>query len=295
MDNIIAIIAPGEMGSAIGARLVARGDRVLTTLAGRSSASSARAERAGLVPVASEDALVLEADVVLSVVPPGEALALAERLAPALTQSAKKSVYVDCNAVAPKTAERIGAALAGTGCRYVDGGIIGPPPAATGTRTILYVAGPTAHEAERLGCPGFAVRVIEGPIGAASALKMSYAGVTKGFTAIGAAMMLGAARSGCAEALHREMTESQPHLLPWLSRQVPRMFPKAYRFVAEMEEIAAFLDGDPAGADMYRAIARLYERLAAEAEAKTPPPDGELAQLTRFCDELGETQARKRA
>jgi 3-hydroxyisobutyrate dehydrogenase-like beta-hydroxyacid dehydrogenase len=294
MADVIAIIAPGEMGSAIGARLVARGARVVTSLAGRSANSATRAERAGFA-TANDDALVSEADFVLSVVPPGEAVALAERLAPALSRAAKKAVYVDCNAVAPKTAEKIGAVLAGTGCRYVDGGIIGPPPAATGTRTILYVAGPAAQEADRLACPGFAVRVTAGPIGAASALKMAYAGITKGFTAIGAAIMLGASRAGCAEALHREMTESQPHLLTWLSRQVPRMFPKAYRFVAEMEEIADFLEADPAGVDMYRAIARLYQRLAAEAEAETPPADGELARLMRFCVDLAATQTRKRA
>lgn len=295
MTETIAIIAPGEMGAAIGARLVAGGARVVTSLAGRSGTSVARAERAGFVALASDEALVAKADVILSVVPPGEAVALAARFAPLLEQAAKKPLYVDCNAVAPKTAEKIGRVLAGTGCRYVDGGIIGPPPKASGTRTVLYVAGDHAREAERLACPGLMVRVTEGPIGAASALKMSYAGITKGFTAIGAAMMLGAARAGCAAALRREMEESQPHLLPWLSRQVPSMFPKAYRFVAEMEEIAAFLDADPAGRDMYDAIARLYARLAAEAETEAPPAGGELAQLRRFCIDLAAAETRERA
>ena len=86
----------------------------------------------------------------------------------------------------------------------------------------------------RLNGFGLDTRLVDGPAGAASALKMSYAGLTKGFTALGAAMMLGAERAGCAEALRAELAESQPHFLAWLSRQVPRMYPKAYRWVAEM-------------------------------------------------------------
>src|SRR5262249_59333267 len=101
----------------------------------------------------------------------------------------------------------------------------------------------------------------------ASALKMSYGGITKGFTAIAVAMVLGATRTGSAAALHKELQASQPHLLAWLTRQVPRMYPKAYRWVAEMEEISHFLeDGTPIG-DMFEAIAQFYEDIAAGGRA----------------------------
>ena len=73
---------------------------------------------------------------------------------------------------------------------------------------------------------------------------MSYAGITKGFTALGAAMMLAATRGGSAEALQAELAESQPALLGYLTRQVPSMYPKAYRWVAELEEIAGFVGKD---------------------------------------------------
>lgn len=289
--TVIAVIAPGEMGSAIGARLADSGARVITSLAGRSRASAERAARARMEPAASDDELA-QADFVLSIVPPGEAVALAQRLAPALARVATKPVYVDCNAVAPQTAQRIGAVLAGTGCRYVDAAIIGPPPAPSGTRTILYVAGEAAREVARLDQPALIVRVLDAPAGAASALKMSYAGITKGLTGLAAMMMLGATRAGCAEALSREMAESQPHLLAWVTRNVPRMYPKAYRWAAEMEEIAAFVD-DAAGRDLYRAMARFYGRLAADAAA--PTADGEIAQLTQFCVDLADAAAKKRA
>ena len=92
------------------------------------------------------------------------------------------------------------------------------------------------------------IRVMDGPVGAASAMKLSYAGITKGCTAIGSAMMLGATRGGTADALLQELSESQPMLLNWMRGFVTRMPPKAYRWVAEMEEIAKFQEDDPAAA-----------------------------------------------
>ena len=109
---------------------------------------------------------------------------------------------------------------------------------------------------------GLDIRIVGGGMGAASALKMSYAGITKGLTALGAAMMLGATRAGVAEALHAELAASQPALLPWFTRQIPSMYQKAYRWVAAMDEIADFLGDDPAAAKMFSGAARRYERLA---------------------------------
>ncbi len=293
MAYVVAIIAPGEMGSAVGARLAEHGVRVTTSLAGRSAISAARAERAGLVPVADDDALVGEADFILSIVPPGEAIALAQRLEPALVRAVKKPIYVDCNAVSPATTQQIGAVLADTGTRYVDAGIIGLPPPPNGPATRIYVSGQAAIEVARLNAPALAIRVLDGPIGAASALKMSYAGITKGLTAIAVAMVLGAGRAGCSDALRQELSESQPHILAWLGRQVPRMPPKAYRWVAEMEEIGHFLgDGSPDG-DMFEAIARIYVDIAATVRA--PSPGGAVAQLSEFFTAAGGGQARKQA
>ena len=277
MNDVIAVIAPGEMGSAVGRTLREGGARVVTTLDGRSEASIARAERAGFAAVDGRERLAAEADFILSIVPPGEALGLARQMAPLLARAARKPVYVDCNAVAPETATRIGDALAATGCAYIDAAIIGPPPAAS-SRTMFYASGDAAPKLLRLAELGLKVRVLDAPAGAASALKMSYAGITKGLTGLGAAMMLGASRSGADAALRQELAESQPHLLAWLARQVPSMYPKAYRWVAEMEEIAAFTAGDAAAQQIYRGLARLYERLADGRAA-----EAELAQLSAFC------------
>jgi putative dehydrogenase len=287
MAETIGIIAMGEMGSATARRLHEHGATVTTSLAGRSAASAARAEKAGAIPVSTDDELVGQVNFILSIVPPGDAVALAERLAPALKRAKRKPVYVDCNAVSPQTAERIGAALEGTGCPYVDAGIIGPPPSAT-ARTIFYASGEGAKTFERLSANGLAIRRMDGPIGAASAMKLSYAGITKGCTAIGSAMMLGATRGGTADALLQEMSESQPMLLNWMRGFVVRMPPKAYRWVAEMEEIAEFQKDDPGAAAMYRGIAQFYQQIA---DMVADPQSGDaVAQLKDFCAERGEAK-----
>jgi putative dehydrogenase len=289
----VAIIAQGEMGAGVGRRLVERGARVLTSLRGRSPASAERAGRAGMVAVEDDAALIEQSDFFLSIVPPGDAVTLAERMKPALARATRKPVYIDCNAVAPDTAERIGAVLADTGCRYVDAGIIGGPPSGASPGPRFYASGEAAGAMERLARHGLSVRVIDGPVGAASALKMSYAGITKGTTAIGAAMMLGASRAGCAAALREELADSQPQMLAWLASAVSRMPPKAYRWVAEMEEIGDFLGQERAEHDVYAAIARFYQRLAHGME-KLAEGD-ELAALEAFCAGPDAKATRRRA
>jgi len=281
VTDTVVIIAAGEMGAGIGRRLAERGARVLTSLRDRGAGSAARARAAGMIDVTDDDDLVAQADVVLSVVPPGQAAALAERLKGPLSRTAGAPLYVDCNAVAPDTARTIGGILAGTRAQFVDGGIIGGPPA-QGYSPNLYVSGPQARDVLRLSGYGLSVRPIEGGIGAASALKMSYAGITKGITAIGIAMLLGASRAGCADELRQELSESQPQILQRMARQVPASFPKAYRWVAEMEEIAAFLGDDPAGRILFQGIARLYERIASGEDGAVPGAAAELEALRAF-------------
>jgi 3-hydroxyisobutyrate dehydrogenase-like beta-hydroxyacid dehydrogenase len=217
---------------------------------------------------AVDERALSEADFFLSIVPPGEALALAQQLAPTLTAANKKPIYVECNAVSPQTMRKIADAVAKTGCPFVGAGIIGPPPKPGSSNTRFYASGAAASDFARLNDYGLIVRVLEGPLTAASALKMSYAGITKGFTALGAAMMLAATRAGAAEALKAELSESQQALLGFLARNVPGMYAKAYRWVAELDEIAAFVGADRPEHEMLAAAARLYERIAADVEGE---------------------------
>lgn len=261
----VAIIAQGGMGAACAKRLTDNGVRVLTSLAGRSEASARRAAAAGMV--AASDAEIAAADFILSIVPPNEALPLAQRLAPALTAANKKPVYADCNAVSPDTVKEIAQAVAPTGAPFVDAGIIGGPPRAGYNGPIFYYSGPADTGIETLNDYGLIFRPVKGAVGAASALKMSYGGITKGLTAVGSAMILAASRAGVAEALHAELSASQPNLMTYFARSVPDMFGKAYRWVPEMQEIAHFT-GDVAGEEMYQGIASLYRQLAADNEGE---------------------------
>jgi 3-hydroxyisobutyrate dehydrogenase-like beta-hydroxyacid dehydrogenase len=266
MTPTVAIIAPGKMGAGIGRRLAENKVTVLTSLAGRSEGSAKRAREASMQPV--EERALAEADFLLSVIPPGDAFTLAKRLAPILAAANRKPVYVECNAVSPPTMLKIADMIGTTGCQFVGAGIIGPPPKPGSTNTKIYASGPAAMDFATFNDFGLIVRVLEGPLTAASALKMSYAGITKGFTALGAAMMLAAMRGGSAAALKAELSESRPDLLRYLSNQVPAMYSKAYRWVAELDEIASFVGDERAEHEMLAAAARLYERIAEDYEGE---------------------------
>jgi 3-hydroxyisobutyrate dehydrogenase-like beta-hydroxyacid dehydrogenase len=278
MPPIIAVIAPGMMGSAVAKRLTSAGAEVRTLLSGRSAATLARAQAAGMTGASLGQ--IAGADFILSIVPPGEALSLAESLAPALRAARRKPVYIDCNAVSPDTVMRIDRVVRETGATFIDGGIIGPPPEPDSSRTRIYVSGTDAGKVAILEQHGLSIRVQPGLVGAASAMKMSYAGITKGFTALGATMMLAAMRAGTADALVAEMKVSQPALLKWLTSQMPKMHSKAYRWVAEMEEIAAFVGPGQTGDGFYQSAAALYAKIAADFEG----PHAETAALDAFCD-----------
>jgi len=276
MTPIIAIIAPGNMGAGVARRLTENKVTVLTALAGRSAASGERARAAGMTAVSERE--LAEADFLLSIVPPGEALALARRLTPVLTAANKKPVYVECNAVSPQTMLKIADVIAKTGCRFVAAGIIGPPPKPGSSNTKFYASGAAAKDFAKLNDYGLIVRVLDGELTAAHALKMSYAGITKGFTALGATMMLAATRAGAAEALKAELAESQQQLLGFLSRQMPGMYGKAYRWVAELDEISSFVGEDRPEHEMLAAAARLYERIADDFEGKQM----EIGEIDKF-------------
>ena len=257
----VAIVAPGNMGAAVARRLVDNGVTVLTTLSGRSAASFSRAQAAGMVAVSPER--LVTAELVLSILPPGQALAFAEQMVPWLAGGgAHKPVFVDCNAVSPETVRAIGAVIGRADVPFIDAAIIGPPPGPGRSGPHFYASGPVAGRLEKLGPYSLDVRVLEGPLGAASALKMCYAGINKGIAALASAMILAAARSGATAALYQEMSESLPGLLESLRCQVPDMLPKAYRWVAEMQEIAAF-NGDTVPAhDVFVGFSRLFGEIA---------------------------------
>lgn len=263
------------MGAAVGKLLTEHAAEVLTSFEGRSAASTARAASAGMRAVSSAE--LVRAQLLLSIVPPAAALAFAELMAPALRAAAQKPVFVDCNAVSPATARQIAAVIETTGAPFVDAGIIGPPPHRGAAQPAIYVSGPHAGRVSVLTECGLDIRVLDGPIGAASALKMSFAGINKGIIAVATAMTLAATRAGASKELRQALAEREPALLASLGRKVPDMLPKAYRWVAEMQEISQFVTLE-AGGEIYLGASQLYERIA-QAMASDDP---ELEALRQF-------------
>jgi 3-hydroxyisobutyrate dehydrogenase-like beta-hydroxyacid dehydrogenase len=260
MTPVVAVIAPGMMGAAVGKRLVDNGVKVLTSLTGRSAETATRAKAAGMATAGDEE--IAACDFILSILPPGDAVALAERFQTALKASNSKPVYVDCNAINPKTVDRVAAVIAPTDCPFVDSGIIGSPPKPGDAGPRFYASGPAAPRFAALRQYGLDVRVLDGAMSAASALKMSYAGITKGTQAIGAAMMLAATRAGTADDLLKELQSSQKEMFAWFKRGLTLMPPKAYRWIAEMHEIAGFVGEDPSASELYEGAAHFYEHIA---------------------------------
>lgn len=256
----VAIAGPGNMGAAIARLLVDRGVEVWTTLAGRSEASRARAAAAGMRDVPLQQ--LVEAQFVLSILPPAQALSFAAEVAQVVLATRHKPIFADCNAVNPDTVRKIGAVITAADTPFVDACIIGLPPMGGAPCPHIYVSGPAADQLRQLAACGLDVRVLDGPSGAASALKMSYAGINKGITTVITAMILAAQRAGAAEALRQEFADSDPQFLKSIDTRIPNMFPKAYRWVAEMQEIAEFAGDDAATRKMYQGAADLYERLA---------------------------------
>jgi 3-hydroxyisobutyrate dehydrogenase-like beta-hydroxyacid dehydrogenase len=261
MKPDVAIVAAGNMGAGVARRLHEHGVKVVTLLTGRSPATVKRAKDAGMVGVSAE--ALVDVDLLLSILPPASALSFAEQTAFALKSARRKPVFVDCNAVNPATVRHIHAVIAATGTEFIDAGIIGfPPVPGTTAGPHIYASGEHAAKLKVLAQYGLDIRILEGPIGAASALKMAYAGISKGHIAIFAAMVLAASRSGSADALRQELAESDAGLLASMADRIPRSFTKAWRWGPEMREIAEFAREDPIANDMWTNIADLYERLA---------------------------------
>jgi 3-hydroxyisobutyrate dehydrogenase-like beta-hydroxyacid dehydrogenase len=258
----ITVIGLGDMGSAVGAALVQAGYAVVTPGAARSPASRERAARAGVEDVGTVAAAVARAELVLSIVPPAAAERVAADVAEATTSTHARPAFADCNAVAPATARSIAQRIAAAGASCVDVGIVGRAPRAGGERTRFYVSG-----SQRAAVLGLDVPTIErldmGPeIGAASALKMSYAALTKGTDALHTAILLAAERLGVRAALMRELEASQAPSLARMRARVPFLAATAARFAPEMAEIAATFDAVGVTPAFHQGAAWLYALLA---------------------------------
>lgn len=234
----IGLLSPGDMGHTVGQVLVTHGLRVLTCLKGRSERTRLLAEKAGITDVPGYETLVRESEIILSILVPAQAKQAAGDVAIALAKTRNELVYADCNAISPKTVCEVGQIIDEAGGRFVDASIIGPPPTKEGS-TRFYASGSAAYVFEGLNQYGLDVRAVGEQVGRASALKMCYAALTKGLTALSAELLTAAQVMGVSETLRSEFQLSQPALYKRMESGMPWMPERSRRWVGEMEEIAA--------------------------------------------------------
>src|SRR6266702_3482965 len=262
-DVTIGLLHPGEMGAAVGQCLTGAGHQVLWVPDGRSAATRKRADEAGLAGCGLAE-MVGRSALIVSVCPPGAALDVARQV------TGFGGIYLDANAISPATAGAVAGIVAAGGASYVDGGIIGTPPAAPGFIR-LYLSGARGGEVRALFDGTEVDTRLVPPPGTASAVKMAYASWTKGSAALLLAARALARADGVEPVLLAEWGISQPGLEERSARAAGSATAKGWRWVAEMEEIAATMAAADLPAGFHQAAAAVYRRFSVLAPGGRPP------------------------
>jgi 3-hydroxyisobutyrate dehydrogenase-like beta-hydroxyacid dehydrogenase len=202
------LVGFGEAGRVIGGAVAASGADLLVhdrALLDPSRGPSVRADIEAAGATAADDlAAFTDRDVVLSLVTPATAAAVAAGYAP---HAASGALYVDLNSTAPGDKRAVAAALSGV--RMVDGVMTGGGITLDGTAIPISLAGPDAAEAAGLlrGL-GLNSTVVGAEIGAAAALKMLRTVVVKGMEGLWVEALLSARRLGVVEPLMAMVEET---------------------------------------------------------------------------------------
>jgi 3-hydroxyisobutyrate dehydrogenase-like beta-hydroxyacid dehydrogenase len=273
----VGLLHPGEMGAAVGSVLRAQGTNVLWASSGRSPATAARARVAELEDVGTTAELARRSGIIVSVCPPHSALDVARSV------GGFDGVFVDANAISPATARSVASVIEAGGGRLVDGGIVGPPPDTPGT-TRLYLSGDSSeHVAGLFRGSVLEPRIVSDRVGDASAAKMAYAAWTKGTAALVLAVRALARSGGIEDVLLEEWHMSLPDLPRVSARAARSATRKGWRWVAEMDEIAATFAEAELPDGFHRAAAELFARLPRndDADADDTTLESVLKALTK--------------
>ena len=279
----VGILSPGEMGAGVGGALRASGLSVLTCLAGRSPASHERARAAGIEDVSDLATLAERCDLILSILVPARARGVAAQVGDAARSAGADTVLADCNAIAPQTVQAMEVDLEGSGVTLVDAGIVGGPPR-NGQGPRVYASGSAAHLLGELDGRGIDVVDVGPEIGKASAVKMCYAAMTKGTTALRTALLVAARRLEVYDELIAEMENSQAAALGAAEQGMRRLPNVAYRWIGEMEEIASTFEHVGVTPDFHTGAAQVFREVDA-----TFARDADLSDLANAVGRLAET------
>ena len=268
MTSRLGILHPGEMGTALAASALNSGLNLYWCQEGRSDASRARANNLGLKTVDTLAELCHSCEILVSVCPPHAAAAQAD----AVIACGFQGLYADVNAVSPATVRQIGMRMADAGIHFVDGGIIGLPPTQPGT-TWLYLSGTEAALVAVCFAGGpLETSILGDDIGQASGLKMCFAANSKGTAALHTAILGAAQALGVRDALERQWDVYNPGFTAKSNARIRQVARKSWRFVGEMEEIAATLDDCGMPPDFHLGAAKIYARQERFKDVGEDPP-----------------------
>lgn len=261
--STIAILSPGNMGGAVGARMKESGYDVITCLAGRSDFTRKKATDAGFRDVARMDTLVTEADLILSILDPAKAVDIATQVASSMKSTGGKPVFADCNATSPATAAKLNAIIEGAGGKFVDVGIIGGAPTRRENFPQFCTSGPNAALLDELHDKGVRIECIGPEIGQGSAIKICNGAYNKGAFALYTAVMLAAEHYGCTEFLRERLPKSQAGTVDRLDQAILRLPSLSGRYIGEMEQVAETFEAIGLTPDIHKGAADLFRLLNA--------------------------------
>ena len=270
MVNTVAIMSPGDMGHAVGQVLSESGIDVITCTDGRSQRTKNLAEMAGLRQVATLEDMVIQADLVLSIMVPSKAMSFVREISPHFESSKTPTYFADCNAVSPQSALAMAEVINQAGGKFIDGGIIGTAPT-KGDTPRFYVSGPDASVVMELDGRVIIVKAIGNKVGQASGIKMCYAALTKGTNTLHVALLTAASRMGLTDDLRKEFEFSQKSHLAAMEKGISRLPANAHRWIGEMEEIAATFENLGVTPNFHKGAAEIYKMLNSTPFAKESP------------------------
>ena len=269
----IGITSIGDMGGQVAVRLKTCGYEIFTALEGRSKRTQALSAKAGVTDCGSVEKLVATCDVVISVLDPSAAVTKAREVAAGIQATGKKIMFVNGNAVAPRTAHEIDGIIRAAGGACVDGSILRVTTKQGKSELRFYVSGPEASVLTQIVDEILKFRVVGEKIGNASALKMCYGAFTKGALALGVELLLASHKLGVADELAAEFEDTQPEVYKWILGRTVGMAPKAYRYVPEMLEVATTFEDAGMTRRMLEGAADMFELLAKTPLAAETPEE----------------------
>ncbi|MEC8857882.1 MAG: DUF1932 domain-containing protein [Chloroflexota bacterium] len=266
----VAILSPGDMGHAIGQLLREHELHVLTCLAGRSDRTRQLSEQAEITDVSSINELVAQSDILMSVTVSEAAPGLCQEISEATRATGTDLLFAECNAISPELSRDMESVLKSGGARYVDASIIGGPPR-NGSSPRVYASGDNVAEFLQLRDFGLDVRDLGEQLGRASGIKMCYAAMTKGTTALHAELLIAAEKLGLTDEVMTEFLNTQPAVVERMEGWMPGMPAKSRRWVSEMEEIEKTFSDLGLTPNIFKGVADVYRMIGETARGDENP------------------------